>query len=262
MKKTTYAITALLIAIFMFVVIYVPITDHRTVSLTMGELYPYPIDYTEEIDEINLSVPNDASPFAKLFNGLEIEISDSLERPILLVDSIYRQFINVDTEENRMLLSVHPSEMEEPQNIREIIVNANSSLKIMLPEWTLKKITTTHAKLSVSGLDSDHLQIYCNDHLIMTDCHIDSAFFTLGGYAKCMLKDSEINFMQLDMEDNFIKIDCCDSSAVIHKLDFKPLKNVKTDVYLNPANIDTLIWNRNDSAQLTIRTKHPITLIK
>lgn len=261
MKKTTYAIIALSVVAILSIVIYVPVRDEHTRPLSVGELRPYPIGHTDGIDEIDFSMPNDDSILARIFSGVEVEISDTLSQPVLVVDTLYRQFVDVDIEGSRMMLSM---KLGAPMqiNIREIYVASTSSLKIMLPPWPLRKISSTHAKMSITGLDTDRLQLFCNDNLYLTDCRIDSAFFTLGGYAKCRFKESEINFMRLNMEDNFLKIDCCDSSAVIHKLDFKPLRNVKTDVYLNPANIDTLVWNRNDSAQLTLRMKHPIIIQK
>ncbi len=269
MKKTTYCLITLLIGLFIFVFLYAMSQNREEEHLTIGVMLPHPIRCAEPITEIDFSMPNDASIAARIFSGLDIELTDSVDSPVLLIDSIYTKYVHTAVDDNILKIDVRLTDTSKKlNNVKSVTIiypSQNfhpSSIKLIMPKWPLSRITSTHGILVITGLDVNNLQLYQNDILKMTDCHIDSAFFKLGGYARTRFKDCEINFMSLEMDDSFIKIDCCDSTSVIHKLDFKPVKNIKTDIYLNTANIDTLLWNRNDSAQITLRTKHPITIVK
>ncbi|MDE6556236.1 MAG: hypothetical protein K2K55_04655, partial [Duncaniella sp.] len=148
------------------------------------------------------------------------------------------------------------------EDMLKISVHRNPLIKLTLPKQPLSRISSTLRFIGIKGLQTGKLTLFSNHDLDLDNCQIDSLMLTASGSAKMKFKDSLVGYMRLRMEDNFLKINCCDSTGLIRKLDFITREGKKTDLYLNDANIDTLKWNPEKPTQLTIRTKHPINIVK
>lgn len=267
MKKTTYYIIGL---VFVIIMTLICVTLYKVKSLSSHDFRPaicvVPLETRERIDEVEFSSRDHTLEKDYLFYSISVELSDSIERPYLTIDSIFRKYVDISVRDNRLKLDIVHDPANEPQEKIERMINISAYydqvIKIYLPRHPLTRISSTFGRLEISGLDTGKLTMFSNDHLNLENCHIDSLLLTAGGYAKMKFKDSTINYMRLHMEDNFIKINCCDSTALIKKLDFIACEGIKTDVYLNQANIDTLRWDPPQPTQLTVRIKNPINIVK
>lgn len=267
MKKTSYFLICLIIAL-LAVIASMAIYEIRSTKIYSGTYTSsiIPLEVDEPINEVEFSmnIPKDMEPF--FFSGVKIEINDSVEKPRLEVDSLIKKYINTRFYDKRLKVEVTMDEFDETRekmaNIMIAGIRSSWPLRLVLPPSPLHRISSTFGGIKITGLETDKLSLFSNDHLEMTDCHIDSLIQSAGGDAKLTFKDSSIEYMRLSMEDNFIKINCCDSSSLIKKVDFIARENIKTNVFLNEANIDTFRWDPAHATQLTVRIKHPINIVK
>lgn len=267
MKRSSYFIICLVLVI---VAALACVTVYKVRSLSVPDVSPslcvIPLDTHERIEEVEFSSINHSLYKDYLFYAISVELSDSTERPYFTIDSIFRKYVDISVRDNRLKLDIINDPMNEPRRRIEEMIQISSRydhvIRLYLPRYPLARISSTFGRLEINGLDTKRLTMFSNDHLNMDNCHIDSLFLTAGGYAKMKFKDSVIDYMRLHMEDNFIKINCCDSSALIRKLDFIACEGIKNDVFLNEANIDTLRWDPPHPTQLTVRIKHPINIVK
>lgn len=267
MKRTSYIIICLVIVI---IITLACATAYKVKSLSLPDISPslcvIPLDIDEKIDEVEFSSTNHSLYKDYLFYAISVELSDSTERPYFTIDSIFRKYVDISVRDNRLKLDIVNEPMNEPrrriEEMMQISSHYNHVIRLYLPHHPLTRISSTFGRLEINGLDTRKLTMFSNDHLNLDNCNIDSLILTAGGYAKMKFKDSTIDYMRLQMEDNFIKINCSDSTALIKKLDFIACEGIKTDVYLNEANIDTFRWDPPHPTQLTVRIKHPINIVK
>lgn len=268
MKKTSYFLICLVIVV---IATLAAITFYKIKSISGSNIKPAECNIILSpqgpIDEVEFSSkPKSTVEEYLLNNGVCIEMTDSVDRPVITVDSIFRDYINIRLTDNRLKLDVSRDLSNEPKaRIHEMLTICSyydQSIRLVMPRHPLSRISSTFGMLEIRNLDTKKLTLFSNDRLFLTDCHIDSLILTAGGNAKMNFRDSAIDYMKLSMEDNFLKINCCDSSTLIKKVDFIARGNIKTNVFLNEANIDTFRWDPPEPTQLTVRIKHPINIVK
>lgn len=273
MKKTTYFIIGLVLVIILTLTC---LTLYKVRSLSLPEyktslcIIPLEtkemVETQEKIEEVEFSSKNHSLDKDYLFYTISVVLNDSIEHPYLTIDSIFRKYLDISVRDGRLKLDIIKDPASEPQNKIQEMINVSilydNVIRLYLPRHPLTRVSSTFGRLEINGLDTKKLTMFSNDHLNLDNCHIDSLLLTAGGYAKMKFKDSTIDYMRLHMEDNFIKINCSDSTALIKKLDFIACEGIKTDVFLNQANIDTLRWDPPHPTQLTVRIKNPINIVK
>lgn len=265
MKRTTYIIIGLILTVLVGVAAlsYFKMREYseREVSSSPCRL---PLELDGTIEEVEFSSRH-AIYHDLIFNSIVIEMNDSVRNPYLTIDSLFRDYIDVSVLDHRLKLEMLSDPLDGDGDKSEMMLNLcidyKNKITLYLPRLPLKSVTSD-APMRIRSLETDKIIMYSDGHLDLDSCRIDSLMLTAKGGAKLKFRDSAIDYMRLRLNSNFVKIDCCDSTAIIRKLDFTARKGKKTDVYLNQANIDTLRWDQTDVSQLTLRMRQPINIVK
>ena len=265
MKRTTYIIIGLMLAglvglvgLTSYIVRTHSAKEVKTTECIVPLEFDSPIEEIEFLSRIELDNGN-------MFSRISVEMSDSVESPYWIIDSLIRNYVDVSVMDHRLKIEMVDEPLNGVGDKLDMMLNLytyyNNNITLRLPSLPLKSISSDTG-MKICGLNTGKVKMYSRDHLNLYNCKIDSLMLTAKGTAKLTFKDSAIDYMRLHLNSNMLKIDCCDSTTLIRKLDFIARKGKKTDVYLNKANIDTLRWNQTDVSQLTLRMRQPINIVK
>ena len=262
MKKTTYILVSLAVLGLAASIIPTIIAYGNREEFTTGHHRPCELGISEPISEVALSVLNKETHLAQMFNGLDIAISDTVVSPQLCVDSIFLRYLTTDFNNGKLSISLTLSDFKDKIVSISKRPKGPHSVRLTLPGNTLRNVATDYGRLSIRGLDTESLTLCIGSRLTLENCHIDSAFITTREYTKTKFKECSFEYMKIALKDNYIKIDCCDSTSLIKKLDLEPSEHLKTDLDLNEANIDTFRLDNDSRAKVNIRIKYPANLTK
>lgn len=258
MKKSSYLIILLVITIIGLSALLPHIIVDKKQELKTGIPISTVIDGdSSQIREIAITTKDSALIFTDLFKRLEVAVSDSIPAPIVTVDSAFCQFITPVLSGGRLQLQISSN----GKTISMISVKKRSVIQLSLPVTCISYITSPFEQLEINGLDTHALRISGGRKLLMDNCNVSNISFFADVNLKINLSECNLNHASINTNGHSAKISC-DSTSLIHYLDFINQSDSKTELNLSEANVDTARWVQNGSGKLTLRLKKTITIIK
>lgn len=258
MKKSSYLIILLVIAaIGLSAILPIIIVDKKQ-DLKTGVPISTAIDGdSSPIREIAITTKDSGLIFTDLFKRLEIAVSDSIPAPIVTVDSAFCQFITPVLSGGQLQLQISSN----GKTITMISVRKRAVIQLSLPVSCIFDITSPFEQLAINGLDTHALRISGGRKLLMDNCNVNDISIFADADIKIKLSECHLNHASINMGGHSARISC-DSTSLIHYLNFINQSDSKTELNLYEANVDTARWVQNGSGKLTLRLKNPITIIK
>ncbi len=260
MKRTTYIMIGALVAGFLCVTAFCAyILSHR-VELRQIDLggEPAQIELPAFANlEVDTRIKGRVTYMGDL-KGVAVEERDSLAAPYLLTIDAHKECIKPVMNGDTLNLIVNFNAIADTINSANVINFSDEGswlVKVVVPKGSLRSIKNYWHSLSLKDFDAKALSIKTDNRLNLTSCRIDS-LYCRSRIERLKFDKSSVGYMLMTSAPYDGKIDCCDGSGEIGRLEIKAHNSCDMD--LSKANVRSLVWiPEKESAQLHIRNNGP-----
>lgn len=192
------------------------------------------------------------------FEGIEVEMSDSVTAPVLHTDSDWRRVLNItmngDTLDIRTDFSAVGDSIRNAMDVGiRHFCNINSlqnwPIKVVIPRgMAVDDVKSVYRSVMLKDFNGESVNVATIRRINVANSRIDSLRTIDCGVNYITVENSVINYLYLRCADDLrTGINCVDSNSEIQRMDISGISDDNGRVNLSKANVGSVRWIPADS---------------